>query len=156
MNTAILYSSKHSTTEKCSQKLATEIGENVKVFNLKNDPNPKILEFDSIIIGGSIHAGKIQSKIKKYCQKNIELLKEKKLGLFICCMDEKKAQEQLEKNFPPELLKNSVAKGLFGGEFIFEKMNFLEKFIIKKISKLEKSVSKINEENIKKFAKEMK
>jgi len=77
----------------------------------------------------------------------------KKLGLFLCCMEEgEKANEQFENAYPENLRKHATATGLFGGEFTFEKMNFLEKSIIKKISKISESVSKINEKAINEFA----
>ena len=60
--------------------------------------------------------------------------------------------KKIEYSNPEELLNHAKATGLFGGEFIFEKMNFLERLIIKKISGLKESVSKINYETIQQFA----
>ena len=65
------------------------------------------------------------------------------------------AEKQLTSSFPEGLLKNAVATGFFGGEFIFKKMNFIEKTIIKKISKSDKDSSKVMQENIDTFAQIM-
>lgn len=61
------------------------------------------------------------------------------------------------KNFNPELIKIAAAKEHFflGGEFIFDKMNFLEKIIVKKASKITSNKSNILEDNICKFAQTM-
>ena len=67
-----------------------------------------------------------------------------------------KAQQQFQNAFPAELIQHATATGMFGGEFNFEKMNFIEKAIIKKISKIEKSVSKIDEQSIVEFAEKIK
>lgn len=80
-----------------------------------------------------------------------ELLK-KKIGLFICGAAAEEAQKEIADNFPHELLNAAAAKGYFGYEFNFEKMNFAMRAIIKKISKIDKSVSNILEDNIKEFA----
>ena len=46
-------------------------------------------------------------------------------------------------NFPQILRKHASAKGLFGGEFDFSKMTFPEKFIVKKISGVNKNISNL-------------
>lgn len=122
---------------------------------MKDKPNPSIDTYDRVIIGGSIHAGKIQRAVKYLCKKNQKNLLKKQLGLFICCMDQEKALEQY-RNAYPELLRNHAsAAGLFGGEFNFERMNFVQKAIIKKISGLEASVDKLDEAAIGKFINQL-
>jgi len=100
--------------------------------------------FDVVLVGGSIHAGKIQTSIRKFCEKYEPVLLKKHLGLFICCMDNNKAMHQFDNAFPLELRTKALAKGLLGGEFTFEKMNWIEKRIIHKISGISKSVSRLN------------
>ncbi|MBU8892016.1 MAG: flavodoxin domain-containing protein [Bacteroidales bacterium] len=156
MNTAIIYGTKHGSTHKCANTLANEMGINTRLFSLETENDINISEYDTIIIGGSIHAGLINKKVKKFIDKNINILSEKKIGLFLCCMYEgDKALEQFQNAFPEVLRNTAVAHGLFGGEFDFEKMNFLEKAIVKKVANVEKSVSNINYDNIKAFAKKM-
>ena len=65
------------------------------------------------------------------------------------------AKKQFDEAFPEELIKHASSRGIFGGEFNFEKMNFIERFIVKKVVKVDKSVSKIDEEKINKFASEI-
>lgn len=45
------------------------------------------------------------------------------------------AQKQLQNAFPDELLNIAKATACFGGEFNFEKMNFFERLIVKKVAK---------------------
>jgi menaquinone-dependent protoporphyrinogen oxidase len=91
--------------------------------------------------------------VKDYCAKNLEVLKNKRLGLFLCCMEEgPKAEVQFAGAFPEVLIGAATTKSLFGGEFDFDRMNWLEKAIIKKISKIDASVSKIKEQAILDFA----
>ena len=153
MKILIIYASKHGSTEKAVNSLKEKIRHETIVVNLKKESAPDTGSFDAVIIGGSIHAGQLQSKVKKYCTNNIEKLLKTDLGLFICHMEEgEKATKELADVYPEELLNHTKATGLFGGEFIFEKMNFLEKMIVKKVSGLKESVSKINYETIQQFA----
>lgn len=153
MKTLIIYASKHGCTEKCSNILKDKLNGEVKIVDIKKDSIPEITAFDNIIVGGSIYMGRIQKKINNFCLKNSTTLKNKKLGFFTCGMSENEiAEKQINTSFPEELLTNAIAKSYFGGEFIFEKMNFFESFIVKKISKTNKDISKISKENINKFA----
>ncbi len=158
MKTLLAYASKHGTTRKAAEKLAGQLDGEVKIINLQEKASRKVRveDYERVIVGGSIHIGKIQKSIKKFCQANLDkLLQAEQLGLFICCAEEEKALEQLENAFPAELLEKAAAKGLFGHEFNLEKMSFISRAMIKKVAGVDRSESKIKDENIKKFAEEL-
>jgi menaquinone-dependent protoporphyrinogen oxidase len=156
MKTLIAYTSRHGSTEKCANKLKEKLPGEIDIYELKTANKLNLFDYETIIIGGSIHAGNVQAKVKKFCNKNLGKLKEKKLGLFLCCMGEgEKAESQFNAAFPEELINHATATGLFGGEFLFERMNFMERYIIKKISKMDKSISKLSEENINNFVQQL-
>ena len=114
------------------------------------------MKYDTIIIGGSIHAGMVQKSIQKFCKNHIELLLKKKIGLFLCCMEKgEKADEQFRNAFPKELQDHAQAKGCFGGAFDFDRMNIIEKAIIKKVVNIDQSISTLSAESIQKFIKEI-
>jgi menaquinone-dependent protoporphyrinogen oxidase len=153
MSTLIFYATRHGCTEKAGEILKNKLDDDVTMVNLKNNKKPDLSAFDTIIIGGSIHAGKMQSNLKKFIGQHLDSLLKKKLGLFLCCMEEgEKAQQQFDEAYPQELRNHASAVGLFGGAFDFDRMNFLERAIIKKIAKIDAGVSKIKEDNIQEFA----
>ena len=83
----------------------------------------------------------------------MKLLLKRKIGLFICCMEkDEKAQRQLNSAYPKELINHAAVAGIMGGEFNFDKMNFLEKAIIKKVAGVTESVSRVSVEDAVKFA----
>lgn len=155
MNTLIVYATKHGCTENCAAILSEKLMGKVDLCNLKIVKAVDFSQYDKVIIGGSIYMGKIQKEVSKFCSKNFNLLKHKKVGLFICCMREDIAEMQLNNSFQQELLSNAVVKEFFGGEFIFKKMNVIERFIVKRVSKIDKDISNILAENINKFAQSM-
>jgi len=157
MKTLILYASRHGCAEKCARKLAELLGGEVAVADFESSDRTALADTETMILGGSIHAGKIQKEVKRYIEKNLAALKGKRLGLFLCCMEEgQKAEEQFRNAFPPELVQAAKAKGLFGGEFNFERMTWWERAIIRKIAKIDASVSKIREDRISEFVEAMK
>ncbi len=153
MKTSIIYMTKYGTTKKAANILKDYIKENdVQLFNLEND-TIDIDDFDNIIIGSSIHAGINQNEIKSFCKKYEGVLLSKKLGLFLCCMEkEEKAIEQFENAYPEVLRNYSSVNEIFGGEILIEKMSLFEREIVKRMGKVEKSISELNENKIKNFA----
>jgi menaquinone-dependent protoporphyrinogen oxidase len=156
MSTLIAYATTHGCTEKAAQMLEQLLNDEVSLVNLKKRFRSDLSAFDTIIIGGSIHAVKIQGKVKRFYREHLDTLKQKRLGLFLCCMEEgETAQKQFDENFPAELREHAAVTGLFGGAFDFDKMNFLQKSIVKKVAGINQSVSKIKEDNIHQFAAEL-
>lgn len=153
MSTLIVYVTSHGCTEKAAQMLAEQLKDGVTIVNLKKRSRPDLSSFDTIIVGGSIHAGRIQGRVKRFCQSHLNTLKQKHLGLFLCCMEEgDNAQKQFDEAFPAELRSHAAASGFFGGEFNFDRMNFIQRAIIKKLAGTTENVSKIKKDNIHQFA----
>jgi menaquinone-dependent protoporphyrinogen oxidase len=96
MKTAIIFATKHGCTDKCAQTLSNELDSLNKIINVELGDNINLSDYDKVILGGSIHAGMLNKKLKSFITKNTEELLEKKIGLFLCCMYEgEKALEQL-------------------------------------------------------------
>ncbi|HKI88303.1 MAG TPA: flavodoxin domain-containing protein [Draconibacterium sp.] len=156
MKTLIAYATTHGCTEKASNELKKHLDGEVVLVNLKKVSQPDLAFFERVIIGGSIHAGQVQKRVKEFCKKNLMELQNKELGLFICCMEEgETAQKQLMGAYPEELLQEAKSTAFFGGEFDFEKMNFIQKLIVKKVAHIRTSTSKVDHEAIHNFSKRM-
>ncbi|MOA50500.1 hypothetical protein D3C78_1735200 [compost metagenome] len=61
-------------------------------------------------------------------------------------------QNELNQNFNADLIELAEAKEWFGGEFTFKKMNFLERFIVKKVVKVTTDRSNILQDHIHRLA----
>lgn len=156
MKTLIVYATKHGATEKCARLLAKKLDGDVDLCNLKKDPFPDPNPYDKIIIGGPVYIGKALNEVKNFCNTHLETLRTKKIGLYICGMQEgEMARKEIDSSYPERLLSVAVAKECFGGEFILGKMNFIERFIVKKVAKTDKDISAILDENIERFAKSL-
>ncbi len=156
MQTLIIYSTHHGTVEKIINKINEKI-DNVHSVNIKKENVPDLNNYNTIIIGGSIHVGTVQKKIRIFCNDNLLQLKEKKVGLFLCCMHEGEiAQQQFDTAYPEELRQHAAATGIFGGEFDMSKMNFIEKLAVKKAANVTESISKIDYNAIDEFIEAMK
>ena len=155
MKTAIIYASKHGTTEIVALSIAEKLSG--EPFSLKKNQNPDISGFDMVILGSSIYMGQASGKMKAFCKTNEPVLLQKKIGLFVCGMHPEKEQREKELNdaYPAVLHEKAVAIGFLGGEFLFEKMNFIERLIIKKIAKTTESTHQIDRDAVDVFIAEL-
>ena len=136
MKTLIVYATKHGCTEKCAEELSGLLEGEVNLCNLKKEPFVDISQYDVVIIGGSIYAGRIQNEVRNFCEDKMNFLDNKRIGLFICCLFEgEKAETQILSSFPKELLEKAISKQCFGGEFNLSGMNFFEKIIVRMVTK---------------------
>ena len=136
MKYLIIYGSKYGFTKECTEKLANLLDGDCRIFSSKEIGNINISIFDHIIIGSSVYVGQIDKKIKEFVSKNENDLLNKKVSLFLCCGSQANETEEIYKNnFSSSFLLHSNLKECFGGEFRTDKMGFLSRFIISKVSK---------------------
>jgi menaquinone-dependent protoporphyrinogen oxidase len=153
MSILILYNSKHGAVKEVVSMMKNISGEQIDIRELDSHISGSDIEkYDSLIVGGSIHMGKVQKRIIRFCKNYSHFFKEKKSGIFLCTLtDPKEAEHYIEENFPADVIKACQAIGLFGGAIHFEKMNFLEKAMMKKITHQDQSFSKIDTDRIAAF-----
>lgn len=151
MKTLIAYATKHGCTEKCAQILAEKLTGKADLCNLQMTKAPELARYDRVIIGGSIHIGKIQKEVTDFCENHSKELTGKTVGLYVCGMFMERAEEELNSSFPQQLLAHAQAMEFFGGEFRFKKMNFMEKLIVKKVAKVNKDTTNLLEDKINQF-----
>ena len=153
IRTLIAYASKHGCAEECAKSLSEKIQGQIDLINLKKTNSINLNDYDAVIVGGSIYAGRIQKEVADFCNNHEDMLLTKKLGFYICGMSEGEAGEkQLSSVYPAPLLYKAIAKENFGGKFDFSKINFLEKTIVKKVAKVSSDSSSIHNELIDVFA----
>ncbi|GHS91099.1 hypothetical protein FACS1894174_07990 [Bacteroidia bacterium] len=88
MKIAIVYCSKQGTTEKVVRKIAEKSGGNqISIFNLKEDKLPNISSFEGIILGTSIYAGQssklMQAFVKKQTDKSVSDINSDNIDRFV-------------------------------------------------------------------------
>jgi menaquinone-dependent protoporphyrinogen oxidase len=155
MSTLIAYSSTLGCTEQCASKLKEDLGEGVELIRISRRSRFNLKPYENIIIGGSIHAGMIQRSVYKFCENYLDVLLQKQVGLFVCCIDpEADEKEIIARAFPEKLVEHALASGFFGGELNIKKMNLLQKIMTRKAARLQKEPD-IDFQKILAFAKKM-
>lgn len=152
MKCLIVFMSRHGTTRMIVERIAAEIGKNdTTMIDLEVNKIPELDSFDTILIGGSIHFGKVQNEIRKFCILNEKELLKKRIGLFVCSIEEHETKGEFYSAFPARLRNHAIATGMFGGELLLNKMNFIEKFFSKVIYGIKKDHHQLNQAAISTF-----
>ncbi|MEX1376188.1 MAG: flavodoxin domain-containing protein [Eubacteriales bacterium] len=152
MKTLIVYGSKYGYTASCAEELRNQMSGDVTVADAKQKIK-NVAEYDNVIMGGSIYMTMPNKHVKAFAKKNMKVLMDKKVGLFLCCGGIEKFDEFLAKTFPAELIEKAYAKECFGGKMNKENMSGFHKKIVEMIEKDESQPPmKSLEENIGKLA----
>lgn len=93
--------------------------------------------------------------VKSLTDQNLVDLLQKQIGIFVCCMFFDKADEQINRGFPQVLRNHARSIKHLGGEFRFEEMNFIERFMVRKIAGANGSISSVKYDKIEEFVREL-
>ncbi len=157
-NTLIVYASRHGTTAEYSKILLQLLNGNVDLcfLNERSDSLPDFSDYNTIVIGGSIHYGKNSKLVTSFIKDNFDSLETKRLGLFVTSyFDGQKALEQLHNAYPAKLLERAIVSDYFDGELLFPKMNFFEKLVAKTVLKADEVTPLISKTKITEFANKL-
>ena len=156
MKGIIIYATRYGCTEKAAKILQKKIP-GIKTVNIMKEKAPDLSLFDTVILGGPIYVGKTLSGLASYMQQNIEILKKKKLALFLCAGEQDSVQigRLLRDAFPEEIYRIAAVHEVFGGELRWEKLDFMTRLILKLVKGIKEGYSRLSEEKIGRFANEI-
>ena len=133
MKILIAYASKSGTGTECVSCLVKALGGlDVTVANL-NEAAPNTSDFDLIITGSSVRFGRLLPAQRKFLKAQGDVLKEKKLILFLLCGIAHEYEYYRDVLFPKELRDHALYTVYFGGTLRLEGHGFFERRVIRSI-----------------------
>lgn len=154
MKTLIVYTTKQGTAKLVAEKLKTKLSGDIELVDLKILKPRNLIEYDNVILGGSIYMGRIQKQMKVFVEENLSLLIQKRICVYICAAQkDEMLEKELTDAFPEALLSKTLFKGGVGEAIDFNKLNFLNKMITKKVMGTNKSYVNIDEKKIDEMVK---
>lgn len=130
MKTLIVYGSKTGTAKQCAEALVSRLPDAVAVDIEKEKPDPS--GYDVVVLGGGIRMGLLHNDIRQYAESCKDILKTKRLGVFITCGYDDLAEKTIANNLPAELLACAKVKMSFGGEMELSRVKgFMDRMVCK-------------------------
>ncbi len=157
MKTLIAFTTKYGSVEKTANLLKNLLNDHVTVKNLKDEKIKTLELYDTVILGGSIYRGKVQSELTDFINSNMSLLMNKRIGIFVNAgeSDPVKKDKQFENAFPEKIFSHAFSRHIFGDEIDFKKLTLIEKTMLYLIKKTKESYSNIDINEINKMANEI-
>lgn len=133
----IAYASKAGSTIEIANYLGNILHEKgISADVLPVEKISDISQYQSVILGSAIRVGKILPEAMKFVENNQVELKNKRFGIFIVCMTLSQDTEENRKIvsdylIPVRALVKPDSEGFFAGVMDLNKLNLLEKMIMK-------------------------
>lgn len=130
MKGLVLYKGKYGAT----REYAGFIGEALKwpIYTPEQLLAPTLAAADVVVIGSSVYAGRLL--LHGWLKKQVELLKKKKVYLFIVCAtpsDKKEVLEQIANHNIPAALRDQVVVHFLRGRVVIKDLSWLHKLMLK-------------------------
>ena len=151
MKTLIVYESKKGYTKSCAEQIAGELGKTTVIVSAKMAYKEALDQYDLIIIGSAVYAGKVPSRIRRFCKVKEDELLNRPLALFMCGTGEEFKDSYYEKNYPQSLLEHALEKGWFGGLIVLNQHRGITKMVLSSILKGKQELHVEKRENISGF-----
>jgi menaquinone-dependent protoporphyrinogen oxidase len=157
LKSIIIYATKYGFTEKVALRIQKELGEECQISNILKDGATDLVDYDTVILGGSIYIGRVQKQLTEYISGHKNELLNKKIGLYLCAGSPKEDDRitELRTAFSKELLDCAAAADVLGYAFDFDKMGFFDKLIMKKIKGDANSIEEFYDVKIKAFTEKL-
>jgi menaquinone-dependent protoporphyrinogen oxidase len=153
MKTLIIYGSKYGFTETLAKKLAGKVKGEVKLVEAKKADKLKLVEYNQVVIGTPIYMGNIYKDVKNFCQKHKDEILASNYRFFVVGLGGPiESMKNFDTSMDGELIEHAIENAYFGGAIFLDKMNFLERAMMKKFGQSGTLYEGINEDEIEAFA----
>lgn len=147
----MLYKSKHGSTKNCVQLIKDDAHHQIEVREFQSGIMYSLEDYDHLVIAGSVYYGKIQKEISEFVDRYMDEIRQMKYSLILCSGNSELFGEQSVNVFGEELVNGAVRCVDGGYSYDFSDMNFMERLIVKKVSKVTESMTKLNYDALKEF-----
>ena len=135
MKTLIAYASQYGYGAECAEKLRALATGETTLVDLTRQTTVNLVEFDTVIVGGSVYMGKAMKQATDFCANHETALLQKKLGLFLCCGLPQNVEQSYAASFSEALRQHATALSCFGGELRTGRMKPMHRMIANMMQK---------------------
>lgn len=156
MRTLIAYRTRYGTTERYARWLAERLPGQTDLADLGKHGKAPLEHYDVIILGSPIYEGLPLRGISTFCERNRQVLLQKKVGLFICCLLEgRRALEELASAYPDWLSLHAFGRYVLGGEVRLSRLALWDRFLVRRLGRLDVDIAKARPEALEEIRRKM-
>ncbi len=137
MASIIIFDSKYGSTADIASRLAGKLEGEVRLVFLRDRgaDSVSLEDCDLVVLGAPVYAGSWSKRAAAFAAAREEELASRKFAFFAVGLDTAGGTAAAEAALPPRLVSGAVASAKLGGEALVSKMNFLERLVMRAVSK---------------------
>lgn len=156
----VAYATRCGSTAEVAQRIGDVLaGKGLQVDVMPVKQVKDLSPYPIVILGSAVRVGRCMPEILKFVEKNQETLRKKSLAYFVACLT---LVENTEENRvtaasylePLRALVKPADEALFGGALKYNRLNFVEALLMKKMIKAQESDGR-NWEQIERWAQSL-
>jgi menaquinone-dependent protoporphyrinogen oxidase len=157
MKTLIAYATKHGTAREVAYRLADSANGAVTVYDVadRKEKQPNIADYDIVVLGSSVYAGKFPKQMGRFILGNIDAIAQKKLAMFLVGAMKESGTKGLAEAMPERLRDKILKAEKFGGAFRWKRLSTFERFIVSNVMKVREDYSNVDWDRVEGFAREL-
>jgi len=146
MDTIIVFDSRHGSTAEIASRIAGRIAEKTggqtRLVYLRDQgsASASLDDCDLVVLGGPVYAGRWSKRAAAFAAARKEELLQRRFAFFAVGLDAAAGSGPTAEALPPELAAQAAASAKFPGTVLFDKMNFLERWIIRMVAKTREDI----------------
>ena len=129
MKILIAYATKSGTAREAAEILARELPKHEVTLADLSETAPVPGDFDYIVLGGPIRAGKVHPALRRYVKANEAAIAAVPHTLFVCCAYGEMLVDYMEMSYPASLRESAEAMLNFGGVLDVSRQKGFDKWI---------------------------
>ena len=94
MRTLVIFVSRQGCSERSARLIRRMLGDDCDIANLESLSGLDLGSYDTVVLGGPIYFGRMHRAVRDFCKRYREQLLTRRLGLYICCMQQGEAAAQ--------------------------------------------------------------
>ena len=147
MKSIILYESKAGCTKKCADYILKDNEADISLLSVFKED---LSNYENIILMTPVYMGKVNKGFKEFITKNKTILLTKNIIMVLIGMNYTAFDSMVDQNIDKELKEHSeIIYG--GGAYYLEKLNFIERRILKSVAHVTCNSEQIRYDNLDKI-----
>lgn len=155
MKTLIAYASNKGAVQEVAETIRERLAGDADLLDLDSSAaksgETDLSAHDTVILGASIHAGKVQSRMTNFITAHKSELAARPLGLYLCSLQSDDTDSLIAGAFTPELAEAARATAWFGGRVHYQDYNPIIRFILKRITKSDEDIDTLRLQDVDAF-----
>lgn len=142
MRTLIVYATKTGTVKNAVGMIAEKLKQKPDIVDLEETKKIEIAGYDFVLLGGSIHMGRVNKTVKRFLAKNRKTLLGARFGFFLASGYPQELEKYFDAILDADLKAHAEIKTSIGYAYYLENMGPVWRRVVEQMANTSQSIEK--------------